>query len=64
VVYFVDPEFPTVDFPNPEENGALELAMKTAGETGCRVIIANDPDADRLAVAEMRQEYGRGFNSI
>jgi phosphomannomutase len=48
-----DPDFPTVPFPNPEEGkGALHLAMKTADATGCSLIVANDPDADRLAVAE------------
>jgi phosphomannomutase len=48
-----DPEFPTVRFPNPEEGeGALKLAMQTAEETGARLVLANDPDADRLAVAE------------
>lgn len=48
-----DPEFPTVKYPNPEEGeGALLLAMKTADENNSNVILANDPDADRLAVAE------------
>ena len=48
-----DPTFPTVDFPNPEEGaGALRFAMKTANEVGATIILANDPDADRLAVAE------------
>lgn len=48
-----DPEFPTVEFPNPEEGkSALDLAMKTADANGSDVIIANDPDADRLACAE------------
>lgn len=47
-----DPDFPTVKYPNPEEGaGALTLAMRTAEEHGCTVILANDPDADRLAVA-------------
>lgn len=47
-----DPEFPTVEFPNPEEGkGALALAMATAEKNGCSLILANDPDADRLAVA-------------
>ncbi|KAJ6243390.1 phosphomannomutase 45a [Anaeramoeba flamelloides] len=47
-----DPKFPTVPFPNPEEKGALDLAMETADLNGSSLIIANDPDADRLAVAE------------
>ena len=46
-----DPAFPTVSFPNPEEPGALDLAIATAQRTGAELIIANDPDADRLAVA-------------
>ena len=46
-----DPAFPTVAFPNPEEPGALDLAMAQARETGADLIIANDPDGDRLAVA-------------
>ncbi|GMH81037.1 hypothetical protein TrST_g11863 [Triparma strigata] len=48
-----DPEFSTVAFPNPEEGeGALKLAMEQADRVGSRVILANDPDADRLAVCE------------
>jgi len=46
-----DSAFPTVVFPNPEEPGALDLAFATATEAGADLIIANDPDADRLAVA-------------
>ena len=46
-----DGRFPTVSFPNPEEKGALDLAVGLAGQTGAELIIANDPDADRLAVA-------------
>eukprot|EP00921_Rhytidocystis_pertsovi_P014033 GHVQ01022857.1.p1 GENE.GHVQ01022857.1~~GHVQ01022857.1.p1 ORF type:complete len:656 (-),score=100.26 GHVQ01022857.1:545-2512(-) len=47
-----DPSFPTVGFPNPEEKGALDLAMDLATKESCPVIIANDPDADRFACAE------------
>ncbi|MFD7919216.1 phospho-sugar mutase [Streptomyces sp. NPDC059740] len=46
-----DPDFPTVAFPNPEEPGAMDLAFATARSVGPDVVIANDPDADRCAVA-------------
>ncbi|MGI8882015.1 MAG: phospho-sugar mutase [Jatrophihabitans sp.] len=46
-----DPDFPTVAFPNPEEPGALDLALALAQRENADVIIANDPDADRCAVA-------------
>ncbi|MFC9849374.1 phospho-sugar mutase [Streptomyces sp. NPDC060223] len=46
-----DPDFPTVAFPNPEEPGAMDLAFAKARETEPDLIIANDPDADRCAVA-------------
>ena len=47
-----DAEFPTVIYPNPEEVGALDLAKATADQHNVRLILANDPDADRFAVAE------------
>ncbi|WP_072281488.1 phospho-sugar mutase [Rappaport israeli] len=46
-----DGRFPTVSFPNPEEKGALDLAIALAQEENAEFILANDPDADRLAVA-------------
>ena len=46
-----DPDFPTVDFPNPEEPGAIDLALDTARRVGADMVIANDPDADRCAMA-------------
>ncbi|MET0521066.1 MAG: phospho-sugar mutase [Jiangellaceae bacterium] len=45
-----DPDFPTVAFPNPEEPGAIDLAMSLAQREEADLIIANDPDADRCAV--------------
>ena len=46
-----DGTFPTVAFPNPEETGALDLAIDLARAVDADLIVANDPDADRLASA-------------
>ena len=46
-----DPAFPTVAFPNPEEPGAIDLALELAEQTDVDLVIANDPDADRCAIA-------------
>ena len=56
-----DPNFPTVDFPNPEEPGAMDLAFEEAARISADLIIANDPDADRLAVAVPNED---GFRML
>jgi phosphomannomutase len=45
-----DPAFPTAHYPNPEEPGVLDLARETAERAGADLVLANDPDADRVAV--------------
>jgi phosphomannomutase len=57
-----NPEFPTVAFPNPEEPGALDLAWKLAEAVHADVVLANDPDADRLAV--LVRVPGRGLRQL
>jgi phosphoglucomutase len=47
-----DPDFPTLEFPNPEEEGALNLAFSSADAAKQSLVIANDPDADRFAAAQ------------
>lgn len=53
-----DPEFSSVKFPNPEEQGALDLAFLTAKHANSKLILANDPDADRLGAAIFDPETG------
>ncbi len=59
-----DPAFPTVAFPNPEEPGAMDLAFRTAAATGAELVIANDPDADRLAVGIPDPEAESGWRRL
>lgn len=54
-----DPDFPTVAFPNPEEPGAMDLSFAAARTADPDLIIANDPDADRCAVAVKDDEDWR-----
>jgi len=59
-----DPDFPTVRFPNPEEPGALDLAIARARRSGADLIIANDPDGDRLAVAIPDPDAPGGYRQL
>ncbi|MBK0420119.1 phospho-sugar mutase [Leucobacter sp. CSA1] len=59
-----DGGFPTVAFPNPEEPGALDLAFRTAREIGADLVVANDPDADRLAVAAPHPGSPEGYRAL
>ena len=53
-----DPDFHTVRFPNPEEPGALDLALSIASDVSADLVVANDPDADRCAVAVRDPSWG------
>lgn len=59
-----DAEFPTVAFPNPEEKGALDLSFALAISVNADVILANDPDADRLAVALPAPHTRAGYTPL
>ena len=51
-----DPTFPTVSFPNSEEKGALDVALKAADEKGVKYVMATDPDADRFICCQKTSE--------
>ncbi|EDO14698.1 hypothetical protein Kpol_1068p8 [Vanderwaltozyma polyspora DSM 70294] len=53
-----DPAFPTISFPNPEEKGALDMAIALAKENDISLVIANDPDADRFSAAIYNSHSG------
>jgi phosphomannomutase len=59
-----DPDFPTVAFPNPQEPGALDLALALARRSGADLVLANDPDGDRLAVAVPDPEAAAGWRTL
>ena len=59
-----DGAFPTVSFPNPEEPGALDLAYSLARAEGADIIVANDPDADRLAIAIPDSNAAEGYRRL
>ncbi len=59
-----DGAFPTVTFPNPEEPGALDLALALARDKGADLIVANDPDTDRLSVSVRDPSDPRGMRVL
>jgi len=59
-----DPAFPTVAFPNPEEPGAMDLSLARARETDAELVVANDPDADRLAIAIPDATVDGGYRAL
>jgi len=58
-----DGAFRTLSFPNPEEPGAMDRVLALAAETGAELVLANDPDADRLAAA-VPDPSGRGYRML
>jgi phosphomannomutase len=59
-----DGRFPTVRFPNPEEKGALDLALALARDKDADLVLANDPDTDRLCVAVRDADEASGYRAL
>ncbi len=59
-----DPDFPTLSYPNPEVPGALDLALAQARSSGADLVIAHDPDGDRLAVAVPDPQAEGGWRAL
>ncbi|WP_341360395.1 phospho-sugar mutase [Georgenia sp. M64] len=59
-----DPDFPTVAFPNPEEPGALDLAVALARRVEADVVLATDPDADRCTMAVPDDSVAGGWRQL
>lgn len=59
-----DAKFPTVEFPNPEEKGAMDLSFALARSRKADLVVANDPDADRLAIALPNAEMPTGYQQL
>lgn len=59
-----DASFPTLEYPNPEEPGALDLAFNLAQTRGADLVLAHDPDADRLAIAAPHPDAPEGYRRL
>ncbi|MFB4162086.1 phospho-sugar mutase [Geomicrobium sp. JSM 1781026] len=59
-----DPQFPTVSLPNPEEEEAFELATKRGQQVGAELLVATDPDADRVGIAVRDKSEANGYRLL